>query len=190
MKAVRFDRYGEPADVLNVTEQPVPEPGPGEVRLKIKFSPVNPSDLLYLRGHYSGVAEHFPSGAGFESASIIDALGHGVDGLSVNQRVFAHNGAGGNWSQYAVVPARTAWPVPGDIPDEQVASLMINPATAILMIRHVLAVPRGQWLLQSAAGSELGRMITGWPSTTASGRSTWCGVARPCKSSRTSAQTR
>jgi len=159
MKAVRFDRYGEPADVLTVTEQPVPEPGPGEVRLKIKFSPVNPSDLLYIRGHYSGVAEHFPSGAGFESASVIDALGPGVDGLSVGQRVFAHNGPGGNWSEYAVVPARTAWPVPDDIPDEQVASLMINPATAILMVRHVLAVPRGQWLLQSAAGSELGRMI-------------------------------
>ena len=159
MKAVRFDRYGEPADVLTVAEQPVPEPGPGEVRLKIKLSPVNPSDLLYIRGHYSGVAEHFPSGAGFESVSVIDALGPGVEGPSVGQRVFAHNGPGGNWSQYAVVPAQTAWPVPDDIPDEQVASLMINPATAILMVRHVLAVPRGQWLLQSAAGSELGRMI-------------------------------
>ena len=79
--------------------------------------------------------------------------------LSVGQRVFAHNGSGGNWSQYAVVPAQTAWPVPNDIPDAQVASLMINPATAILMVRHVLAVPRGEWLLQSAAGSELGRMI-------------------------------
>jgi NADPH:quinone reductase-like Zn-dependent oxidoreductase len=43
--------------------------------------------------------------------------------------------------------------VPDDIPDEQVASLMINPATAILMVRHVLAVPRGQWLLQSATRS-------------------------------------
>jgi NADPH:quinone reductase len=159
MKAVRFDHYGEPTDVLSVTEQPVPEPGPGEVRLKIKLSPVNPSDLLYVRGHYSGVAEHFPSGAGFESVSAIDALGPGVEGLSVGQRVFAHNGRGGNWSEYAAVAAQTAWPVPDDLPDAQVASLMINPATAILMVRHVLAVPRGQWLLQSAAGSELGRMI-------------------------------
>ncbi|HVY40891.1 MAG TPA: zinc-dependent alcohol dehydrogenase family protein [Polyangia bacterium] len=159
MKAVRFDHYGEPADVLRVVEQPMPEPGPAEVRLKIKFSPVNPSDLLYVRGQYSGVAEHFPSGAGFESVSVIDALGSSVQGLSVGQRVFAHNGSGGSWAEYAVVPAQTAWPVPEDLPDEQVASLMINPATAILMVRHVLAVPRGQWLLQSAAGSELGRMI-------------------------------
>ena len=159
MKAVRFDRYDEPLDVLTVGDQPVPEPGPGEVRVKIRLSPVNPSDLLYIRGHYSGVTEHFPSGAGFESVSVVDKLGPGVEGLSVGQRVYAHNSRGGNWAEYAVVSAQTAWPVPDGIPDEQVASFMINPATAILMVRHVLAVSRGQWLLQSAAGSELGRMI-------------------------------
>jgi NADPH:quinone reductase len=159
MKAIRFDHYGEPADVLTVTEQPVPQPGPGQVRIKIRLSPVNPSDLLYIRGHYSGVTEHFPSGAGFEGVSVVDTLGLGVEGLAVGQRVFARNSPGGNWAQYAVVPAEDAWPVPDDIPDEQIASFMINPATAILMVRHVLAVPRGDWLLQAAAGSELGRMI-------------------------------
>ena len=46
-----------------------------------------------------------------------------------------------------------------DLSDEQVASFFINPAAAIAMVRHVLAIPRGEWLLQSAAGSELGRMI-------------------------------
>jgi NADPH2:quinone reductase len=58
-----------------------------------------------------------------------------------------------------VLPAGTALPAPNGIPDDQVASFVINPASAILMVRHVLAVPRGDWLLQSAAGSELGRMI-------------------------------
>jgi NADPH:quinone reductase len=159
MKAIRFDRYGEPTDVLTVAEQPVPQPGPGQVRLKIRLSPINPSDLLYVRGHYSGVAPHFPSGAGFEGVGVIDAVGPEVQGLSVGQRVFARNSDGGNWSQYTVVPAEKAWPVPDEFADEQIASLMINPATAILMVRHVLAVPRGGWLLQSAAGGELGRMI-------------------------------
>jgi NADPH:quinone reductase len=159
MKAIRFDRYGEPTDVLTVTEQPVPQPGRGQVRLKIRLSPINPSDLLYVRGHYSGVAPHFPSGAGFEGAGVVDAVGPEVEGLSVGQRVFARNSDGGNWAQFAVVPAARAWPVPNEFADEQIASLMINPATAILMVRHVLAVPRGEWLLQSAAGGELGRMI-------------------------------
>src|ERR1700741_4303685 len=159
MKAIRFPHYGKPADVLTVTEQPVPQPGAREVRLKIRFSPINPSDLLYVRGHYSGVTPHFPAGAGFEGVAVVDAVGPDVEGLSVGQRVFARNSAGGNWAQYAVVPAEKVYPIPDDIPDEQIASLMINPATAILMVRHVLAVPRGEWLLQSAAGGELGRMI-------------------------------
>jgi NADPH:quinone reductase len=159
VKAIRFDHYGEPTDVLTVTDQPIPQPGAGQVRLKVRLSPINPSDLLYVRGHYSGVAPHFPSGAGFEGVGVIDAVGPEVEGLSVGQRVFARNSDGGNWSQYAVVPAEKAWPVPDEFADEQIASLMINPATAILMVRHVLAVPRGDWLLQSAAGGELGRMI-------------------------------
>ena len=104
MKAIRFNHYGEPTDVLTVTEQPVPQPGPGEARVKIRLSPVNPSDLLYVRGHYSGVAEHFPSGAGFEGVATVDELGPGSGGLTVGQRVFARNSDGGNWSQYAVVP--------------------------------------------------------------------------------------
>jgi NADPH2:quinone reductase len=159
MKAISFDQYGEPADVLTVTERPVPQPGAGEVRVKILLSPVNPSDLLYIRGHYSGVAPRFPSEVGFEGVALIDALGPDVDGLAIGQRVFAQNYDGGNWAQYAVVPADRAYPVPDDIPHEHIASLMINPASAILMVRHVLAVPRGEWLLQSAAGGELGRMI-------------------------------
>jgi NADPH:quinone reductase-like Zn-dependent oxidoreductase len=51
------------------------------------------------------------------------------------------------------------FPVLGDVPDEQAACLLINPGSTILMLRHVLAVPRGEWLLQSAAMSELGRMM-------------------------------
>lgn len=57
------------------------------------------------------------------------------------------------------MPAQYLFPAPDDLPDEQVASFTINPASAILMLRHVLAIPKGEWLLQSAASSELGRMI-------------------------------
>jgi NADPH:quinone reductase-like Zn-dependent oxidoreductase len=69
------------------------------------------------------------------------------------------NHTGGNWAEYTVVPGGDLLPVPDEIPDEQAASFTINPASAVLMVRHVLGVPRGEWLLQSAAGSELGRMI-------------------------------
>jgi NADPH:quinone reductase-like Zn-dependent oxidoreductase len=159
MKAIQFDTYGEPGDVLSVAERPVPEPGKGEVRIRILASPVNPSDLLYVRGHYSGVDPHFPAPVGFEGVGIVDALGPEGNGVAVGQRVVALNSQGGNWAEYATLPASSLLPAPEGIPDGQLASFVINPASAILMVRHVLAVPPGEWLLQSAAGSELGRMI-------------------------------
>ena len=159
MKGIQFDAYGEPTEVLGVADRPVPEPGKGEIRVRILATPINPSDLLYVRGHYSGVEPRFPASVGFEGVGIVDALGPEVTDVVVGQRVAAVNGRGGNWAEYAVLPADSSLPAPDGIPNEQVASFVVNPATAILMVRHVLAVPRGEWLLQSAAGSELGRMI-------------------------------
>ncbi|HEX6479822.1 MAG TPA: zinc-dependent alcohol dehydrogenase family protein [Ktedonobacteraceae bacterium] len=160
MKAIQFDQYGEPAKVLTVQESPLPEPGKGEVRVRILASPINPSDLLFVRGHYAGVQPQFPSPVGFEGVGMVDALGPQVHHPVPGQRVAVINAEkGGNWAEYAVVPASFLLPVPDDIPDEQVASFLINPASAILMLRHVLAIPQGEWLLQSAAASELGRMI-------------------------------
>jgi len=159
IKTVRFTKPGDPAEVLEVDEQPLPEPGPREARVRILASPINPSDLLYVRGVYSGVQPHFPAPVGFEGVGVVDALGPDVKEPGVGQRVVVVNGQGGNWADYAVVPAADLLPAPDDLPDEQAASFVINPASAILMVRRVLGVPRGDWLLQSAAGGELGRMI-------------------------------
>jgi NADPH:quinone reductase-like Zn-dependent oxidoreductase len=122
-------------------------------------TPVNPSDLLYVRGLYGGVQAQFPAPAGFEGVGIVDKLGPGTQDIARGQRVSVINGQGGNWAEYTVVPARDLIPVAADIPDEQAASFVVNPASAILMLHHVLAVPRGEWLLQSAAGSQIGRMM-------------------------------
>src|SRR5512135_1968089 len=159
MKAIVFDQFGEPAEVLRVRDVPVPEPGPGEVRVRMIASPVNPSDLLVIRGRY-GVLPTLPSTPGFEGVGIVEAAGPGLLGRLVRgKRVAVLNPKGGNWAESVVIPARQARPVAADIPDEQAASFFVNPATALAMVRHVLKVPRGAWLLQSAAGSQLGRMI-------------------------------
>ena len=159
MKTIRFDRYGDPAQVLTVQERPLPEPANGQARVHILASPVNPSDLLYVRGHYAGVQPRFPSPVGFEGVGVVDALGPQAHSPVPGQRVVVLNSTGGNWADYAVVPAQDLLPAPDDLPDEQVACFTINPASAILMLRHVLAIPPGEWLLQSAASGELGRMI-------------------------------
>jgi NADPH:quinone reductase-like Zn-dependent oxidoreductase len=159
MKAAVFETFGEPSEVLCIRDAPVPEPGPGEVRVRMIASPINPSDLMVVRGRY-GVLPKLPATPGFEGVGIVEKAGPGLLGRwALGKRVAAINSAGGNWAEYAVVPARQARPVPADIPDEQAATFFINPATVLALVRHVLKVPKGEWLLQSAAGSTLGKMI-------------------------------
>ena len=161
MKALVFDRFGEPSDVLRVREVPTPEPGPGEVRVRMIASPINPSDLLVVRGRY-GVLPPLPATPGFEGVGVVDRAGPGALARLLRlegKRVCVINHAGGNWAEYAVIPAKQARPVPNDLPDEQVATFFVNPATVLAVVRHVLAVPRGEWLLQSAANSTLGKML-------------------------------
>jgi NADPH:quinone reductase-like Zn-dependent oxidoreductase len=159
MKAAVLERFGEPSEVLSIRELPDPEPGPGEVRVRMVASPINPSDLLVVRGRY-GVLPTLPATPGFEGVGIVDKAGPGLLGRWVEgKRVAAINSRGGNWGEYAVIPARQARPIADDIADEQAATFFVNPATVLAMVRHVLQVRKGDWLLQSAAGSTLGKMI-------------------------------
>jgi NADPH:quinone reductase len=162
MKAIVFDRFGPPEEVLHVGERPTPEPGRGEVRVRMRFSPVNPSDLLHVRGEY-GKRPELPASAGFEGFGVVDKTGPGLlqylRGLKPGRRVAVINGNGANWGEYAVIPVRQAIPIPDGIPDEQAATFFVNPASALVMTRLVLRLQRGDWLLQTAAGSTLGRMV-------------------------------
>ncbi|HEY2157718.1 MAG TPA: zinc-dependent alcohol dehydrogenase family protein [Isosphaeraceae bacterium] len=159
MKAIRFEQFGEPAEVLKVVDLPEPEPGPNEVRVRMIASPINPSDLLVVRGRY-GVLPGLPATPGFEGVGVVEKAGPGVFGkLLMGRRVAVLNQAGGNWAEKVVVPALRAIPAASDLPDEQVASFFVNPASVLAMVRHILKVPRGAWLLQSAAGSTLGKMV-------------------------------
>src|SRR5438445_13132725 len=109
MKAVVFDRFGPPEEVLQVLDVPAPaEPGPGEVRVRMIASPVNPSDILYIRGEY-GKRPDLPATPGFEGVGIVEAVGSGLMAWRVRgKRVSVINRATGNWQEQVIVPARPA----------------------------------------------------------------------------------
>jgi NADPH:quinone reductase-like Zn-dependent oxidoreductase len=146
--------------VLRVEDDvPAPEPARGEVLVRMIASPVNPSDLMYIGGKY-GLQPRLPATPGFEGVGIVERSGGGVLGwLRKGKRVAVINDRLGNWGEYTVTKARQVVPVPDSIADEQAATFFVNPATAVVMTRSVLCVPRGAWLLQSAAGGELGKMV-------------------------------
>jgi NADPH:quinone reductase len=158
MKAVVCEKWGDPDEVLQLRDIPLPVPKRGEVRVRMLASPVNPSDVMTIRGQY-GRQPPLPATPGFEGVGVVEA-GSGLLARRVmGRRVAVLNGVTGNWQEHVVIPARQAVPVPDGIDDEQAASFFVNPASALIMTRYVLRVQAGEWLLQTAAGSALGRMV-------------------------------
>jgi NADPH:quinone reductase-like Zn-dependent oxidoreductase len=91
---------------------------------------------------------------------VVEASGGGLLARRVlGRRVAVLNSTGGNWQEQVVIPARQAVPVPAHLSDEQAATFFVNPASALAMTRYVLRIPPGAWLIQTAAGSALGRMV-------------------------------
>lgn len=162
MKAAVFDRFGNPEEMLQVRDVPAPAPARGDVRVRMLASPVNPSDLMTVRGEY-GKRPTLPAVPGYEGVGVVEEVTGGLVArlrrLKPGQRVAVLNNAGGNWAEQVALSARNVVPIPDDIPDDQAAAFFVNPATAVALTRHVLAVPRGAWLLQTAAGGALGRMV-------------------------------
>ena len=142
MKAIVFDRCGDPEEVLRCSELPEPKPARGQVLVRLLASPVNPSDLLYVRGLY-GRTPSLPATPGFEGVGVVEASGGGLLGWRVlGRRVAVLGAVGGTWQEKVLVAAHQAVPVPTALPDEQAATFFVNPATALIMTRYVLCVPR------------------------------------------------
>ena len=154
MKTIRFDTTGKPHEILNLVEASLPEPGPGEVRIKVTASPINPSDLMFVQNLY-GIRPQLPSGAGFEGVGVVDALGEGVQ-MRTGMRVSFTSV--GTWSEYAIAHQRSLIPVPNAMTDDIAAQLFVNPFTAYAMVQDS-GVQEGGWLLLTAAGSAFGKMV-------------------------------
>lgn len=159
MRAVVIEAFGEPGEVLAVREVPSEPLRRGEVRVRMLASPINPSDLMTIRGIY-GQRPALPATPGYEGVGIVRESGGGMLGRWLKgRRVAVLNRQGGSWATESIVPARQCVPLPEELPLEQAAMFFVNPATAYVMIRHVLNVPHDAWLIQSAAGGSLGQMI-------------------------------
>lgn len=159
MRAIIFKKYGEPSEVLSCSEKETPRPGPGEVRVKMLYSPINPSDLMCIRGGY-GIQPDLPATPGFEGVGIVEESGGGLLGKMIQgKRVAVLNADNGNWSEQTITSAKKAVPLPNDLDAQEAAMFFVNPATAYVLTREILPLQSGDWLLQTAAGSALGRMV-------------------------------
>jgi NADPH:quinone reductase-like Zn-dependent oxidoreductase len=158
MRAIQLTEFGNPVDVLNVVEIPEPpEPGADEVLINVEFSPVNPNDLSLARGTY-GVRPRLPAVIGNEGVGRVLRVGSAVDTVSVGDRVLLplHSFA---WRERMVIAARDLFSLPQQADPRQLAMLGINPPTAALLLSEFVSLRAGDWVLQNAANSGVGRWV-------------------------------
>ena len=158
MRRLRFAEFGPPAETLMLEEVDMPQPDSSHVRLRMTHRPINPSDLLTIAGQY-GRLPRLPATPGLEGVGTIDALGPGMSGLEIGQRVIPLGAGGGTWSEYILADAARLLPVPETISNQTAAQFVVNPVTAWVMLENVLGIEADEWVLQTAAGSTLGRVV-------------------------------
>ena len=154
MRSASYNSFGKPSDVLTVTDSPIPEPGPNEVRVKTILASIHNHDLITVKGQY-GDKPDLPATAGSEALGVIDAVGENVEGISVGDRVAAAS-VQGTWAEYFTAPANMVFTVPDELEDEIAAQLIAMPLSALMLLEFMQLQP-GQWAVLNAANGAVGK---------------------------------
>lgn len=153
MRALVVEQLGGP-EVLQLRDVPVPQPGAGQVRVKVEAVGINFADVLAVRGEYL-TRTRLPMTPGMEFAGSVDALGEGVMGFSVGQRVAVLGGVGG-LAEFAVVPAGALLPVPESLSAPEAAAFPVSYLTAFFALSTLGYSRAGEWVVVQAAAGALG----------------------------------
>ena len=160
MRAIGLDRFGGP-EVLSARDVDVPVPGPGDVRVKLAYAGVNYIDVYMRNGAYARSHTYetaLPMLLGMEGAGTIDAMGSGVEGFSVGERV-AWCIVLGAYAEFAVVPAWRLVQVPGEVSLDVACALMLQGSTAHYLTRSAWRVRAADICVVHAGAGGVGQLL-------------------------------
>ena len=160
MKGMGVRAFGGP-DALELLDWPLPEPGPGEARVKLAVAGVNFMDVYMRSGQYAKSHTYttpLPLLLGMEGAGIVDQVGDGVTDVRVGDRV-AYCISRGAYAEYAVVPAWKLVPIPADVGFEMAAALQLQGSTAHYLSHSLFALQPGQTCLVHAGAGGVGQLL-------------------------------
>ncbi len=164
MRAVQLTAYGNPLEGLKYVDIPEPpSPGAEQVLIGVEFSPLNPNDLLLAQGIY-GIRPALPTVIGNEGVGRVVAVGAGVKNVKAGDRVLAPLSSF-TWRERMVVPANGLFALPPGADPQQLAMLAINPPTAALLLSEYVNLKPGEWVVQNAANSAVGRWVIAFAKT-------------------------
>jgi len=155
--SIKFYEFGEPQQVLQIENKQVKDPGVGEVLVRMKTRPINPSDLIPIRGAYSNRIS-LPAIPGYEGVGTVEEVGPSVSKWFLGKRVLPLRGEG-TWQEFVKTSAELAIIVPDYLEDYIAAQLYINPITAWVICTEILALKPGDDLIVNACGSSIGRIF-------------------------------
>jgi NADPH2:quinone reductase len=158
-RAIRIHQPGG-ADALVLDDVALPPPGAGEVRLRQTAIGVNFIDVYHRTGAYP--LPTMPHGIGMEAAGVVEALGEGVRGFRIGDRVAYAAPPPGSYAEARNVRAAILVPLPDAIPDPIAASIMLQGMTARYLLKQTYRVRRGDWVLVHAAAGGMGLFLCQW----------------------------
>ncbi|MGL5833312.1 MAG: zinc-dependent alcohol dehydrogenase family protein [Waterburya sp.] len=159
VKIVRFHQFGD-ADVLQLEELPITEPGKGEVRLKVEAIGLNRAEVMFRKGAYLEEPDSFPSTLGYEAAGVIDAVGEGVTEFKIGDRVSTIPGFSmknyGVYGESAIAPVAMVAKYPDKLSPQEGTAIWMQYITAYGALIEYGQVKSGDFVLIPAASSSVG----------------------------------
>lgn len=156
--AIRIHEHGGP-EVLRYEAVELPEPGPGEARVRHTAIGVNFIDTYQRGGLYP---QKLPTTLGSEAVGIVEAVGPGVTDVAVGDRVASATGPLGGYAEHRVLPAKVLVPVPADLADDVVAASLLKGMTVEYLVQRTFRVERGMTVLWHAAAGGVGLIACQW----------------------------
>ncbi|GIN89816.1 alcohol dehydrogenase [Siminovitchia terrae] len=156
-KCIKFYEFGNPEDVLKMEYKSVQTPADNEILVRMLVRPINPSDLIPIRGSYAHRIS-LPAIPGYEGVGIVEEAGAAVSKNLIGKRVLPLRGEG-TWQEFVTTSAEFAVPIPDSIDDIIASQMYINPITAWVICTEKLGLRPGDTLLVNACGSSIGRIF-------------------------------
>ncbi len=154
MIAIRVREFGGPAS-LKLEDIPVPEPGPGQVLIRVHAAGVNPVDT-YIRSGAYGMLPSLPYTPGLDGAGVVERTGSGVAGIAPGDRVYLCRSISGTYAEYALCDRTQVRPLPARITFEQGAAVWVAYATAYCAMLQRAALRANEWVLVHGASGGVG----------------------------------
>jgi len=157
-RVARITRTGGP-EVIEWVDVDLPPPGPGDVRMRHHAVGLNYIDTYHRSGVYP---VDLPAGLGSEAAGVVEAVGEGVDGLSVGDRAGTFGPSRGAYATARNVAAKQLFRLPDDVDDRTAAAMLLKGCTVEALVDRCARVQPGQTVLVWAAAGGVGQLMTGW----------------------------